>query len=327
MKVLDERDLDGLRRQALVYAALCSWSSAGLFEALADGTTRRAQALGVSERGLEVTGQVLRGIGLVECSAAGWSLSAQGVALQQKKALEIRRSEQFFDNLAQVEGALVTGAPVHRTEIGVVDSDPQRTREFLEMLYRRSRDSVVETANLLGPLLKPGDQVLDLGGGHGRYGEALREHCGAEVTLLDLPVSIGSAKDRYGAAQQYIEGDFMQCELGGPYDAVLMSNVVHGLGPDQLKTLLPRLAGCLAPGGLLVLKDMFIDGGCEPGIAEAFGMQMLLATADGRSYSVAQITDLVAAAGFADPQCHPVVHCDFSLLIFRRVPPRSAPQD
>lgn len=318
MKILEERDLDGLRRQTLVYAALCSWSSAGLFEALADGTSRRAQALGVSVRGLEVTGQMLRGIGLVECSSEGWSLSAQGVDLQKKNALEIRGPEQFFSTLARVEDALVTGMPVRRTEIGVVDSDPQLTREFLEMLYRRSRESVVETANLLVPVLSPGDKVLDLGGGHGRYGEALQEHCGAEVTLLDLPVSIGSAKDRYGPAQHYIEGDFMQCDLGGPYDAALLSNVVHGLGPDQLRILLPRLAECLVPGGLLVLKDMFIDGGCSPGIAESFGMEMLLATAEGRSYSVPQIIDLVAAAGFGAPQCHPVIHCDFSLLMFRR---------
>jgi len=318
MKILDERDLDGLRRQALIYAALCSWSSAGLFEALADGAAQHAKSLGVSQRGLEVTGQVLRGLGLAEYSAAGWSLSRRGSDLQKSGALEIRGPEQFFSSLAQVEGSLVTGAPVRRTDIGVVDADPQRTREFLEMLYRRSEKSVVETAKKLSPMLSPGDQVLDLGGGHGRYGEALREHCGAKVTLLDLPVSIGSAIDRYGAAQQYIEGDFMVCDLGGPYNAVLASNIVHGLGPDQLRALLPRLADCLAPGGLLVLKDMFIDGGCDPYIAESFGMQMLLATADGRSYSVAQITDLVDAAGFGDPQCHPVVHCDFSLLVFRK---------
>jgi len=318
VKILEESDLDTLRRQTLVYAALCSWSSAGVFEALADGRVGFPEALGLSARGLEVTGQVLRSLGLVEPVDGGWKLSERGLQLQQKRMLELSAPDQFFGSLAQLDEVMASGEPARRTDIGVVDSDPSRTRAFLEMLYRRSGESVLETANLLSPLLPTAAKVLDLGGGHGRYGEALRERCGASVTLLDLPVSIDVARDRYGSEQEYIEGDFMECDLGRDYDAVLASNIVHGLGPDQLRVLLPRLAGSLAPGGLLVLKDMFVGGGCRPGIAESFGMQMLLATADGRSYSMEQITQLAAESGFAAPECYPVVQCDFSLLVFPR---------
>jgi C-methyltransferase len=139
--------------------------------------------------------------------------------------------------------------------------------------------------------------------------------------LLDRPVSISVAQDRYAAAQSYIVGDFMECDLGGPWDAVLLSNIVHGLGPDDLGALLIRLGQCVRPGGLLILKDMFIGDGCAPGIASSFGIQMLLATREGRSYSVEEMTELSALAGFEQPNCHPVPACGFSLLIARRSPP------
>jgi C-methyltransferase len=135
------------------------------------------------------------------------------------------------------------------------------------------------------------------------------------MTLLDFEVAVDLAQERYGSEQAYIVGDFMDCELGGPYDAVLLSNIVHGLGPEELGRLLGRLAACLVAGGLLVMKDMFVGGGCEPEIAAAFGVQMLLGTQSGRSYSVDQITELVAAQGFAHPSCYPVPTCGFSVLV------------
>ena len=318
MSTLKEGAIDDLRRASLSYAALCSWSSAGLFDALADDQARSASELGVSARGLEVTGQVLRSVGLVEVDEGRWRLSHAGLALQRGGALNLGKPEEFFRKLAGVGSALVTGDPLERRDIGVDQSDPARTRAFLEMLYRRSGESAVETARLLSSRIHSGAKVLDLGGGHGRYGEELRSACDARVTLLDLEVSIGVAQQRYGTDQSYVVGDFMSCDLGSDYDVVLASNVVHGLGPDQLSLLLPRLATSLAPDGLLVLKDMFIGGGCAPGLAESFGMQMLIGTAEGRSYSLEQITDLLDGAGFSVVECLPVPECDFSLLISRQ---------
>jgi len=315
MKILEEGDLDRLRRQTLIYAALSAWCGRGIFEALSDGKPRSADELGISSRALEVTGQVMLELGLAECSDSGWSLSPGGAALQAQGVLDLSGPEALFGSLAKLDQSMCTGEPARLTEIGVVDSDPEHTRTFLEMLYRRSATSADSTAELLSPLLPPAARVLDLGGGHGRYGEALRQRCDARITLLDRPVAVGLAQDRYGASQDYISGDFMHCDLGGAYDAVLLSNIVHGLGPDELSVLFRRLAKCIAQGGQIVLKDMFVGGGCDAEVAVAFGMQMLLATRAGRSYSVEQITSLLGAGGFETPVCHPVPSCGFSLLV------------
>jgi C-methyltransferase len=315
MKLFEESDLDSLRRKTLIYAALRAWGGQGIFEALAGGQVRTAADLGVSERGLDVTGQVIQELGLVRREDAGWELTPLGGDLWARGVLDLLSAEDFFGTLAKIDQVLSTGNPARETTIGVLESDPEHTRSFLEMLHRRSETSAAATADILGPLLCPSARILDVGGGHGRYGEVLRLRFGSRMTLLDFEVAVALAEERYGSEQAYIVGDFMDCELGGPYDAVLLSNIVHGLGPEELGRLLGRLVACLVPGGLLVMKDMFVGGGCEPEIAAAFGVQMLLGTQSGRSYSVDQITELVAAKGFAHPSCYPVPTCGFSVLV------------
>lgn len=315
MKLFDEADLDTLRRKTLIYAALRAWGGQGLFEKLAGGQARTAAELGVSERGLEVTGQVIQELGLVRQEGARWKLTAVGADLWARGVLDLASAEDYFGTLAKIDEVLSTGEPARQTKIGVLESDPEHTRSFLEMLYRRSETAAAATADILGPLLCRSARILDAGGGHGRYGEVLRLRFGARVTLLDCAVAVDIAEERYGTDQAYIVGDFMDCALGGPYDVVLLSNIVHGLGPEELGRLLGRLAACLVPGGLLVLKDMFVGGGCEPEIAVAFGVQMLLGTQSGRSYSVEKITELVTAQGFAPPACYPVPTSGFSLLV------------
>jgi len=315
MKLFEESDLDSLRRKTLIYATLRAWGGQGLFEALAGGQLRTAEDLGVSERGLDVTGQVIQELGLVRRDGNRWELTPVGADLWARGVLDLVSAQDFFGTLAKIDQVLRTGDPARKTTIGVLESDPEHTRSFLEMLHRRSETSVAATADILRPLLCPSARILDAGGGHGRYGEVLRLRFGSRVTLLDCDVAVDLAQERYGSEQSYIVGDFMDCELGGPYDAVLLSNIVHGLGPEELARLLGRLVACLVPGGLLVLKDMFVGGGCDPEIAAAFGVQMLLATQSGRTYSVDQITELVTAQGFAPPTCHPVPTCGFSLLV------------
>ena len=48
-------------------------------------------------------------------------------------------------------------------------------------------------------------------------------------------------------------------DLGGPYHLIVMSNIVHGLGPEEMDTLMPRVRAALVPGGVLAIKDMFLD--------------------------------------------------------------------
>ncbi len=317
--IRNERDLDTLRRSLSAYAAVCAWSGKHLFEKLGDRVPRTASELGVHPRALEITGMALMHLGLVNRVGDKWCLSLTGQTLYQQGVLSQHNAQKIFTSYAQLDGIMDTGAPAESTEGGVVEDDPERSRNFMNMLYRRSAQSVEEVASQLKPWLQEGDHILDVGGGHGRYGEALRQRCGATITLFDRSVCVDIARERFGDSQSYIAGDFLTDSLGGPYDGALLSNIVHGFGLEENRRLFRRLAEVTKPGGLLVLKDMFFgETGAHPEEAAMFGMTMLLFTREGRSYSAQEMTTLAAEEGFEKVAVLPVPDCHFSLIVARR---------
>ena len=188
----------------------------------------------------------------------------------------------------------------------------------MAMLHRRS-ESCADVARAMTARMPDSPHVVDLGGGHGRYGDALIE-AGCAVTLIDRPVILEIAQERYGDRMAYLTANFLQDdELGGPYDGALLSNIVHGLGADENLALFRRLGRCMRPGGLVVLKDMFVDElGAHPEEATFFGLTMLMYTRQGSSYAISEIADLLVQAGFASLEHEVHVDDRYTLVMARR---------
>lgn len=329
--VRGEADLDRIRRTAAAWAVFCAWAQAGLLHALADGRPRRLSELPGDHRALQVTAPILGHLGLlvrVELpDGEAWCLSHAARELQRSNALIPGATPQ--DVLARLPVVLAEGGPapgpdgVRRPHKGGVQPhDPEASAVFLDMLYRRSGPAADDTAAaILARLGGPG-RALDLGGGHGRYGASLAA-LGFEVTLFDQPLVVELARRRHGEKLRYRAGDFDGPDFGpdaagGAYDVVLASNIVHGMGPDAVLRLLGQLRSVVRPGGLLVLKDMFIDDtgvGPEPGVL--FGLTMLLFTSAGRSYGVSELKRALAEAGFDRAELVSVTDQGYMLLIAR----------
>lgn len=133
--------------------------------------------------------------------------------------------------------------------------------------------------------------------------------------MFDFSYVIDYARIRHGDVLSYIGGDFREQDagFGGPYDLVLLSNVVHGESDDVNRRLIRRLAATLAPGGYIVLKDMFLDEhGQDPENAVFFGLTMLFYTRSGRSHSLGRARTWLAEAGLREP--HLTVLDGFQLL-------------
>lgn len=316
-RIHQEQDLDVLRRATQAGFVIAAWSSAGLFQALSDGKPRAVHELPAHARAIELTAPVLVHLGLLALDGErGYALTRTAQALLASGALT-GFSPGGLAEFAQLDRVMRDGAPIRATEGGVVADDREATRGFMEMLHRRSADSAEEVARWVAPRLKGGAHVLDLGGGHGRYAHTLVTH-GLRATLFDVPVCIELARERHGEALAYRAGDFMQDDLGGPYDAVLLSNIVHGLGASEVRKLLARTRGALAPRGLLVVKDMLLDDhGADPEEAAFFSLLMLLYTRGGKSHGLGELRALCREAGLS-PEDHVYVPDQrFSLLLAR----------
>ena len=186
-------------------------------------------------------------------------------------------------------------------------ADPAWTRAFIGSMHRRARLSAGELAAALDEagLLAGARRCLDLAGGSGAFSHGLLERAPAlEATLFDLPDVVALAREyaaEAGLAERmgFIAGDLHEGGFGEGHDLVLLSAVCHMLSPADNRALLVRVRECMAPGGLVVVSDFLLDDDrCEPAWASLFGINMLVATGGGDSYTESDYRAWLEEAGF-----------------------------
>lgn len=308
MKLETDRDsidwLNGARALAIVSA----WSSLGLFDKLREGPVARSTLPG-DRRALDATIPVLVHVGLLAADGDRVALTPTAARLHATGALPTGKNLEFLTDLGKMAQVIAEGGPVRdgnghkKATRGGTVADPVQTEQFMNFLYRVSEEPAASTLAWLGPHLPERGAVLDLGGGHGRYARVFAD-AGHTATLFDQPGVVELARKRHGDALSYLEGDFHTTEsFGGPYDLVLLCNIVHGEEPEANASLVARAAKALRPGGRVAIRDMFLDEhGAHPASAAFFGITMLYYTDHGSSPTVKTAFEWFKRAGLEDCQ-------------------------
>ena len=153
--------------------------------------------------------------------------------------------------------------------------------------------------------LKGAKKALDLGGGSGAFAvELAGRYPELSVVIFDLPDILPLTRgyiEKSGFADRisYTGGDFLVNEYGSGFDVVFMSNVIHSNGPEEIQNMFRRAYQALKPNCKLVVHD-FMPGEdrTAPPWAVTFALNMLVHTENGDTYTVSEVTDWMAAAGF-----------------------------
>ena len=177
------------------------------------------------------------------------------------------------------------------------DQDPENTRYFMEGMRHGAEKSAPIIAEFLLPDAVNDVRVLDIGGGPLIYGSAFTAR-GAKVTVLDQPpvVQLMQKKaEKVGIAM--FSGDFNQGLPPGPFDLAYLGNICHIFGETENRELFRKVSTVLVPGGRIAIVDMV--RGTNP-FAAVFGVNMLINTANGGTWTLDQYTDWLAGAGFHD---------------------------
>jgi hypothetical protein len=96
--------------------------------------------------------------------------------------------------------------------------------------------------------------------------------------------------------------------VGG--DAVLLSNVLHDWDVPECRSLIRRCAEVLAPGGRLLIHDVFLDDDLGGPLAIALYSAALFTLTEGRAYSAAEYREWLNEAGLTLRPVTPTrIHC------------------
>ena len=144
-----------------------------------------------------------------------------------------------------------------------------------------------------------------LGGGAGTNAIAFcHAYPRLRATVFDLPQTLqitqrmvkdAGLEDRIA----FVPGDFNRDPLGGPYDVILMSDILHYQDDGANARVVKACFAHLNVGGRLVVKDRFLDeSGTGPAWVTAFALHILVNTEHGRCYRVGEAVGWLRDAGF-----------------------------
>jgi predicted O-methyltransferase YrrM len=208
-----------------------------------------------------------------------------------------------WGNWETLEDTIRTGrAPVTRH---VFENDPDLGANVLAVLHRIGKQSGPGFAQRLK--LEGAGTMLDLGGGAGTNAIAFCSvYPRLRATVFDLPQTLRLTERvvKEAGLDQRIElkpGDFNRDPLGGPYDLVLMSDILHYQDGPGNAALVGKAAAHLTAGGRLVIKDRFLDASrTSPAWTTAFAVHILVNTERGQCFSTAEAVEWMQRAGFRE---------------------------
>lgn len=207
-----------------------------------------------------------------------------------------------WNNWGKLDETIRTGQRL--VDRHVFETDPELGANVLAVLHRIGQQSGPDLARrlqLAGPV-----RMLDLGGGAGTNAIAFCQICpDLTATIFDLPATLclteKTVKDAgLDSRIALLPGDFNRDPLGGPYNLVLMSDVLHYQTYETNEALVKKVFGHLSPGGRLIIKDRFLDeAGTGPAWTTAFAVHILVNTQQGGCYKTSDAMQWMRQAGFS----------------------------
>jgi 2-polyprenyl-3-methyl-5-hydroxy-6-metoxy-1,4-benzoquinol methylase len=156
-------------------------------------------------------------------------------------------------------------------------------------------------------------RILDIAAGHGMFGIVMAQrNPAAEVVALDwapvLQVAAENAR-AMGVAGRHrtLAGDAFTTDYGSGYGLVLLTNFLHHFDRLTCVALLRKVAESLNAGGrVAILEFVPNEDRISPPMAAGFALTMLAATPGGDAYTLRELREMLADAGFSNAAAHPL---------------------
>ena len=319
--------LDEVMRGYQASIVLLAAGKVGVFAALARESQTAAEladTLSLDPRALEIVLLALAADGFLEQEGDRFRIAAAYAphllpASPETLASILNHNHTCMLRWSALAEVLRTGKPAPRA---TPQPEGPELRDFICGMENLSRTSSAEVAEKID--MSPYRRLLDLGGGPGTSSLVFaRRYPELSCVVYDLPGPLAIAREQIaaaglGARVSTKSGDFLTDDLGDGYDLVYISNIIHSLGPADVSLLLRKVHGALVPEGTVMMKDMFLeDSRIRPRFAAVFSVNMLTATAAGKSYTFSETRQILAERGFHEFSSVPIAS-NSAVLMARR---------
>lgn len=278
-----------------------------------------SQATSTAPRGLQSIMNALIGLGFLSRDSEGrYALTPESAAFLvstrpgYRGGLFSHISTQLLPKWLQLTDVVRTGKPA--ISVNQEGAGSEFFEKFVEDIFPMSFGS----ATVLADVLKVGQatqplRVLDLAAGSGVWGIALAQKSPhVRVTAVDwpgvLPVTNRLAA-RFGLVDrfQFVPGDLMAADFGSGHQVATLGHILHSEGEPRSRALLKKTFDALAPGGSVVIAEWLVnEDRTGPPEGLIFGVNMLVNTDVGDTYSFGEISGWLREAGFVDARTVPV---------------------
>ena len=206
-------------------------------------------------------------------------------------------------NWSQLARVVKSGEPaVHQPSIRGAEGD---RAAFIGAMHAISAPMADPLVARLGP--PQFRHLLDVGGASGTWTLALlRGSPGGRATIFDLPDAVEQARSRMAETGfldrvSFAAGDFYDDDLPGGADLVWLSAIVHQHSREDSRELFEKIHAALVPGGRLLIRDIVMEPDrVRPVDGALFAVNMLVATAQGGTFTFDEFVEDLHAAGFVD---------------------------
>ena len=219
--------------------------------------------------------------------------------------------------------AIVRGQAGASTTYAHFLEDPVRAEAFIRGQHAGSSGPAYLLAKTLD--LSPFTRLLDLGGGSGAYAiEAMRRQPTLTAVIVEHPRVIAVAEKIVAEAGlrhrvEFATGDVVNDAWPKGADLILLSYIISSYQPETMRSLLARAHGYLPLGGGLVIHDFALHAdGPGPLNAALWLFANLAISATTHPHTVAEVTQAMAQAGFAEIEARPHIPDITFLFVGRR---------
>jgi predicted O-methyltransferase YrrM len=264
-----------------------------------------AAELGTDPRATRILCDALASLSLLDKTGGAYSISATARESllpdsPKSKTAMLLHTAKLYERWSKLYDVVHSGKPVADDKIDTrLQGDGRDFARAMADVGRLAAESVCEVLDLSGI-----HSLLDVGGGPGVYALAFaRAYPKLRAVIIDSAETLEVA--RYNIEQQSLQGrvsvragDAFVDDLGGPYDFIFISNLLHIYSEIENRQLLTRCAEVLEPGGRLAVKDFLLDPDrLTPAGGAIFAVNMLLSTEGGDSHTAKEVQQWLEKAG------------------------------